>query len=185
MTHNRLVMVDGRPLTPEESAVQSEKEKRWRDAYAGGKGGSMVERMDQLVNTNLIQRYDFSVVGRERVRDRECWVLDFRPHAGELPVERLIDRVLNLLRGRVWISVADDEIVRAEVRTEGTLRLWGGFLGSLESFRLHLEREPSEFGPWYNRHAEVTVRARKLFTSIHARLREIGSDVRLDVRQAP
>lgn len=38
MTHNRLMSIDGRPLTADESAVQSEKEKRWRDTYAGGRG---------------------------------------------------------------------------------------------------------------------------------------------------
>lgn len=178
MTHNRLMSIDGRPLTADESAVQSEKEKRWRDTYAGGRGGSMMERMDQLVNERLLSRFEFTAVGRERVKDHWCWVLDFGPRAGELPEDRLMDRVINLLRGRIWVSVDSDEIVRADVKTEGTLKLWGGMLGSLESFQLHLDRDRSALGVWYNRHAEVTVRARKLFSMIHVRLREISSDMR-------
>ena len=78
-----------------------------------------------------------------------------------------MDRVINLLRGRIWVSVDSDEIVRADVKTEGTLKLWGGMLGSLESFQLHLDRDRSALGVWYNRHAEGTVRARKLFSMIH------------------
>lgn len=178
MTHNRLIAVDGQPLTAEESAVQSEKEKRWRDTYAGGRGGSVMERMDQLMNERLLARFEFVVAGRERVRDKDCWVLDFHPRAGELPEERLIDRVINLLHGRIWVSVGDDEIVRATANTEGVLKLWGGMLGSLESFRLHLDRDRSDYGVWYNRHTEVTVRARRLFSAIHLRLRETASDLR-------
>lgn len=185
ITHNRLISIDGRSLTADESAVQSEKEKRWRDTYAGGRGGSMMERMDQLVNERLLSRFEFSVVGRERVRDRICWVLDFRPQPGDLPEDRLMDRVINLLRGRVWVSVEHDEIVRADVKTVGPLKLWGGMLGSLETFQLHLDRDRSVLGAWYNRHAEVTVRARRLFTPVHVRLREVASDVRRWVDPAP
>lgn len=178
MTQNRVVAVDGRWLSADEIHAQSEKEKRWRDTYAGGKGGSPLERMDQLVNERLVQRFEYTVVGRERLRDRVCWVLDFHPRSADLPEERLMDRVINLLHGRLWIDMAEDEIVRADVHTEGTLRLWGGFLGSLETFQLHLDREKSAFDVWYNRHAEVTVRARKLFSLVHVRLREFGGGFR-------
>jgi len=178
VTHNRVLAVDGRTLSEDESRAASEKEKRWRDSYAGERGGSMADRMDQLVNDQLVARYEFRTVAREAVRGIDSWVLEFRPKPGDLPADRLIDRVLNLLHGRVWISVAEAEVVRAEVWTQGTLRLWGGFLGSLEFFRLHLDREPTAIGPWFNRHAEITVRGRKLFTTMHVRLREIGGDVR-------
>ncbi len=179
MTHNRLVAVDGRSLTDTESGVLSEKEKRWRDTYAGGRGGSVMDRMDHLVNERLMERFAYTAVGRERIRDRDCIVLDFGPRAGALPEDRLIDRVINLLRGRIWVAMDEDEIVRADVRTDGTLRLWGGMLGSLESLRLHLDRDRSPHGVWYLRHTEVTVRARRLFSLVHVRLREIGSDVRV------
>ena len=178
MTQNRVVAVDGRWLTPDEIQAQSEKEKRWRDTYAGGKGGSPLERMDQLVNERLIRRFEYTVVGRERLRDQWCWVLDFRPHSTELPEDRLMDRVINLLHGRIWVSIEHDEIVRADVQTRGVLRLWGGLLSSLDTIQLALDRERSSLGVWYNRHAEVTVRARRLFSPMHVRLREFGSDFR-------
>jgi hypothetical protein len=185
MTHNRLVAIDGRPLTAGESEVQSEKEKRWRDTYAGAKGGSMAERMDALVNERLLSRFEFTVAGRDSVRDRPCWVLDFKPRTGDLPEDRLIDRVINLLHGRVWVSMEEHEIVRADVKTEGGLKLWGGVLGSLETFQLHLDRDRSQLGVWYPRHAEVTVRARRLFSPMHVRLREISSDVQRWLEPVP
>lgn len=180
MTHNRLVSVDGRELGVEESAALSEKERKWRETYSsgGGGGGSGSDRMDQIVNEKLFERYEFTVEGWEAVRGRRCVVLGFRPKTGPLPEERLMDRVLNLFRGRVWVDWEEAEMARAEVATEGPMRVWGGVLGSLERFELHLDRERSRYGIWFNRHAEIRVRARKLFSLVSMRVREVGSDLR-------
>jgi hypothetical protein len=183
MTHNRLVSVDGVRLSAEESVALSEKERRWRETYSSGRGesggGSGAERVDQLVNEKLMGRFEFTAEGWETVRGRRCVVLAFRPKAGDLPEERLMDRVINLFRGRVWVDEEEAEIARAEVATEGTMRVWGGVLGSLERFELHLDRERSRFGVWFNRHAEIRIRARRLFSLVSMRVREIGSDLRL------
>ncbi|MBL9136797.1 MAG: hypothetical protein JNK85_13050 [Verrucomicrobiales bacterium] len=179
MTSNHLVAVEGRRLSTEESVILSEKERRWRDSYAGGRGGGTTERMDDIVNEQLFSRFEIRCVGRERVRDRRCLVLDLKPKAGELPSDRLMDRVINLLNGQLWVDESEFEIVRAEVRTVGTLRLWGGVLGSLEFLQLHVDRERSVFGVWYNRHFEVNLRGRKLFSPMLIRAREIGSRIRL------
>lgn len=182
MTHNRLVSIDGRPLSAEESAALSERERRWRETYSAGRGegggGSGADRMDQIVNERLFARFEFADEGRESVRGRRCVILGFRPRAGDLPEDRLMDRVINLFRGKIWVDQEEAEIVRADVATEGVLRVWGGVLGSLERFELHLDRERSEYGVWYNRHAEIRVRARRLFSLVAMRVREIGSALR-------
>ncbi len=181
MTQNRLVAVDGRRLAGAESDALSEKERRWRETYSsrrGEEGGSRTERMDQIVNEKLFARFEFTAVGREVLRGRPCIALDFRPRSGDLPDERLMDRVLNLFRGRIWIDEEEDELARAEIATEGAMRVWGGMLGSLERFRLHVDRERSPYGVWFNRHAEIEIRARKLLTSFGMRVREVGSEFR-------
>ncbi len=178
MTSNQLVAVEGRRLSGEESAGLSEKERRWRDSYAAGKSGGTTERMDDFVNEQLFARFDIRCVARETVRDRRCVVLELKPKAGELPTERLMDRVINLLHGRLWVDELEYETVRADVRTVGTLRLWGGVLGALESLQIHADRERSGFGIWYNRHFEVNLRGRKLFSPMLIRVREIGSKIR-------
>ncbi len=186
MTHNRLVSVDGRRLTEEESMAQTEKEKRWRDTYAANRSGGSADRMDQIVNERLFSRFDFTDGGRERVRGRDCVVLVLGPKAEEAKSEeRLMDRVINLLHGRIWVDAELHEIVKAEVETRGEMRVWGGIVGSLEFFRLHVDREPGVAGIWYNRHMEVEVRGRKLFSSIWMRARELGSHLRLVDSESP
>lgn len=179
MTFNQLVEVDGRTLPEAESQALSEKENKWRETYAGNGQGAATDRVDVLINEDLIARFDFTYQGLEPIRGRPAHRLAFQPKPGPLPSERLMDRVINLLHGTLWIDAADEEIAQATARTEGTLRLWGGILGSLESFDLHVDRERSAFGPWYLRQTDVTVRARRLFTMIYLRVREIGSGVRL------
>ncbi len=180
MTHNRLVEVDGVSLGPEESAAQSEKEKRWRDTYSARKGGaSAADRADDVLNERLFRRFVFTATGEETIRGRRCVALEFHPKPGGLPEERLVDKVINLMHGHIWVDAEEEELVRAEAETRGTLRLWGGLLGSLDSFRIHVDRERSGLGPWFNRHLEIHVRARKLFTPVHMRAREVGSRLRL------
>lgn len=179
MTHNRLVAVDDKPLSAEESAVQTEKERRWRETYSARKGGgSVADRADDVINERLFARFEFTVTGEETIRGRRCLALSFIPKTEGLPEDRLVDRVINRLAGRVWIDTTEDEIVRADAETQGGLKVWGGLLGSLDSFRLHVDRERSPLGPWFNRHMEVTVRARKLFTPVHMRAREVGANLR-------
>lgn len=178
MAENRLVALNGRRLEGAESAVRTQQERRWRATYTEGMDGSPLDRMDQFVNERLFGRFEFSIEGQEEIRGHPCVVIGFRPRGGALPEERLIDRVINLLRGRIWVAQDEDEIARVEAQTEGTMKLWGGILGRLEEFRLRLDRERGAPGVWFNRRLDAVIRARRLFTPIHFRLREVGSEFR-------
>lgn len=186
MTHNRLVSVDGRALAPEESDALSERERRWRETYAAGRSGAGPDRMDSIINEKLLARFDFTRIGDATLHGRPCHVLALRPKAQPLPAERLMDRIINQLSGRLWVDAQEYEVVRAEVATVGTLRVWGGFLGTLEDFQLHVDRERSIPSVWFNRHLEVTVRGRRLFSPISIRVQEVGSRLRpIEIPPAP
>ena len=142
--------------------------------------------MDQIINERLFSRFEITVAGRERIRGHECVVLALAPKPGEDGGDggdgggdRLMDRVIDLMHGRLWVDTAEYEIVSAEVETRGTMRVWGGMLGALEYLSFHVDRERGVGGIWFNRHLEVVVRGRKLFSSISIRAREIGSRLRL------
>jgi hypothetical protein len=177
MTQNELIAIDGLPLAPGDQAALSEKERKWRDAYAAGRDGTAPRRMDQVINEKLFARFDLRVSGQTTLRGHRCWVIELGPRASPPPEERLMDRVFNRLTGRAWVDLATHEIVRVEAHTEGPLRLWGGILGALESFQIHLDREDAGRGVWYNRHLDVTVRGRRLFTPLWMRANEVAGPV--------
>lgn len=174
LTRNRPIRLDGRALTDEESDRMATEERRWRDTYGDGAGGTSVRRMDDLINEELFQRFELTLSGSDVLRGRPCLLLDFAPREGDLPRERLVDRVINLLHGRIWVDIAEYEIARAEVRTEGVMRLWGGVLGALDSLQLRVEREPSDQGIWYNRLSDLHILGRKLFLPIRVRVQEMA-----------
>lgn len=179
MTENELISVDGQPLFGPEHAALNEKERKWRDTYAADRHGSSPRRMDQVINERLFARFDLHVTGVEVLRHHRCWVLDLQPKAQPPPEERLMDRVFNRLTGRAWVDTATHEIVRVEAHTLGTLRVWGGIVGALESFQIHLDRADAGRGVWYNRHLEITVKGRKLFSSLWMRAIELSGPIHL------
>ncbi len=176
MTENRLIAVNGRILSPEESDERSRREREWRDRYAAGPGNA--DRMDDLVNEDLFARFHFTLVGSELVGGRLNHVLRFTPKPGKLPDNRIIDRLINLLTGTIWIDAEEYEITRAEVQTLDRLRLWGGVLGSIHDFSMRLDRQRSPEGIWFNQHTHMDLRARRLFSRMHVRVREIAEDIR-------
>lgn len=177
MTENELLAVDGRPLSGAEHTTLNEKERKWRDTYAAGRDGGSPRRMDQVINERLFARFDLQVTGEEVLRHHRCWVIDLKPKAVPPPEERLMDRVFNRLTGRAWVDVATHEIVRVEAHTTGSLRVWGGIVGSLETFQIHLDREDAGQGVWYNRHLDIAVKGRKLFSGIAMRAIELAGPV--------
>lgn len=178
LPHNRLVAVDGQPLPPVESERRTEGERRVRNRYSASGSGRADESVSALINDDLVARFEFTVTGREEIAGRPVLVLVFRPRPGPLPSERLADRVINLLHGTVWVDEAEAEVARADVRTEGALRLWGGFLGAVEYLEFQIDRSRTPAGAWYNRRGVFTVRARKLWESLHFRAREVAGEIR-------
>ena len=112
MTRNRLIRVDSRELAPKESQRETEGERRWRSAYTAGRTAFRDERMEDVLNEDLLARFEFQFEGRELVRGRPTIALTFRPKSADLPNERLIDRVINKLEGRIRVDEGDDEIFR-------------------------------------------------------------------------
>lgn len=178
LPRNRLVAVDGQPLPPAESERRTEGERKVRNRFSASGSDRADEGVSALINDDLVARFEFTVTGRGEIAGRPVLILDFRPRRGPLPSERLADRVINLLHGTVWVDEAEAEVARADVRTEGALRLWGGFLGAVERVEFQIDRDRAPAGAWYNRRGAFTVRARKLWETLHFRAREVAGEIR-------
>lgn len=127
-----LIEKNGRPLNEkeldkEESRKQDfigEVEKRrTRGDYLQPKNERAI-RFDR----SFTARYQYELVKTEQIRTHDCWVIDFKPKEGKLPVQNTMDHALNQLTGTFWVSRDDFGLVRVVFAMRKPFKYWGGFL---------------------------------------------------------
>jgi hypothetical protein len=120
--YNRLLAVNGKPLSPEEQKAEEEKlraeiNKREHESPAERArrvGKYQRERQrDHLLMTELTKAFDFKLNGQETVGGRQCYVLDATPRAGYQPPNGEA-KVLTGMRGRLWIDTQGYHWVKVE-----------------------------------------------------------------------
>jgi hypothetical protein len=99
--------------------------------------------------TNLVARFDFTLVGRETTNGRSLLVLDFKPANKKLPVNNFKDKFINRAAGRFWVDEQDYAIARVDLHLTRKVSVFGGVIGSVWKFTYSFERERTAEGYWY------------------------------------
>jgi hypothetical protein len=132
---------------------------------------------DFRLTEELIKHYTFTVEAREDLNHRPTLRLSFAPAADDLPVNQLQDRILNKLKGKVWIDEADAEVAGLDVNLVEKVNVLGGILGNLEHLELSLTRVRMASGVWFNSHSVMQLAGRKLFDSLGWKSEETARDI--------
>lgn len=165
----RLLEIDGRPLTEKEQRKEEKREAEFRKKLAKGKSGEPDEKNRMRFDEELTGRYRFEVESRQALEGRDCWVLAFEPRPGELPVKRRIDHALNKSAGRIWVDAETHEISRVEFRLIDKVRLWWGMIGSISQLEGRIDRSRIAQGAWMPSEVEFYLKGRIFFSSLHFR----------------
>jgi hypothetical protein len=159
----------------EASAQELEKEERWmsetRKEVTESKSSHRDENWEKFLTQDLVARYDFALAGAEMINGRPAYIITFLPRAGDLPVRKMADRVLNRLTGRIWVDQQEFEIAKASIALQSPATL-GGLLkivGSLRRLDFTVERVRVAENVWFNRTASGDFESRKLWDSTHMR----------------
>jgi hypothetical protein len=112
--------------------------------------------------TNLISRFEFTLVGREIVNGRSALVLDFQPADRKLPVNSYKDYFINKAAGRVWVDEADYAIARADLHLTQQVNVLGGLAGAVWKFTYSFERDRTPEGLWFSRHVDWHLEGREV-----------------------
>lgn len=133
--YSRRIRKDDKPLTEQEERKEAEKLDRF---VAERKNGSAKEHEKRLAKQekerqearafvrDIINAYDFRIVGDEPVEGHDTYVVDAIPRKDFRPTQPHAD-VLPKLRGKIWISKRDYGCVKLEAETLDTIS-WGFFL---------------------------------------------------------
>ena len=148
---SRRLAIDGRPLTEEEQARETEREAAFRERLRRLRAGEIEPRRNENAiefNEELVSRFDLTLDGEEALRGRASYRVAFAPRDGDLPVRRPMDRALNKARGRIWIDREAREVARVEFELIERVRLWWGLVGTIHHFRGSMDRGPALDGIW-------------------------------------
>jgi hypothetical protein len=112
--------------------------------------------------TNLVSRFEFTLVGRETVNGRPALVLDFKPAAKSLPVISYKDHFINKAAGRLWVDEADYAIARGNIYLTQQVNVLGGLVGAIWKFTYSFDRERTPEGLWFSRQVDWHLEGREV-----------------------
>jgi hypothetical protein len=130
----RLVSEDGRPLPPDR---QAKIDREVREKVEDIKAGRAANERSRVALSTILERYDFRAVKRETLDSGPAIVLEFTPRPGSRPLDH--DNVLRILAGQMWVDETEREVVRAEIRNTGGLKVLGGVGASVSDVSAVLE----------------------------------------------
>ena len=171
----KLIAENGAPLNAERAAkeekrVQEEFEKaeRERDKDEQRVQKRRAERMrrraagkdqddDDVEISQFLKICEFVSPRRERFRDRDVVVFDFRPRPGFKPRNRQEDLISKLV-GVVWIDPQDRQVIRLEARLAEGFKMAGGLLFLLRpGAAFVMEQTRMAEGMWLPRLAQINL----------------------------
>ena len=170
---NRLIKIQGRELTPEESKRQDAKEEKFQQQFVSADRRKLAARKQALVTPELLARYQFAVKQRVVLSNRPTLVVTFKPKDGDQPERSVEDRILNRLTGTLWIDEAEADTARVQANLVDSVAVgWFGWIGSLTRCDLSLTRQRMPDGVWINDRMTLFIQCRKLISSQRFRLTE-------------
>jgi hypothetical protein len=178
----KLISENGTPLTGERAAkeqkrveeefekAERDKEKdkqraekkraeRARERAAKTKEG---EDSDDVEISQFLRIHEFVSPRRERFRDRDAVVFDFRARPEFKPSNRQEDLISKLV-GVAWIDPADKQVMRLEARLAAGFKMGGGLLVNLRpGAAIVMEQTRMTEGVWWPRMAQINLTVKVL-----------------------
>jgi hypothetical protein len=128
-----------------------------------GTNGKPGRKPDFAVDRDFLQRFQFTVVGREPINRRPALILDLVPATKQPREDNLKDRIINKMAGRVWIDEADAVLVQADFHLTEKVNVVAGLVGAIASFTLSFNRTRTAEGLWFTPRLEWHLDGREVF----------------------
>jgi len=156
----RVVARDGQPLS---AAEREQEDRRVRERAEQTAAGQASSGVPGVTLSNLLERYSFTVRGREDLDGRCALMLDLTARPGDFGLRH--DAVLKRLEGRLWADEPDQAMAKLEVDNTSPIRIALGLAASVSELSLRATFTRLEEGVWLPRSVETLVVGRKLLLS--------------------
>lgn len=169
--YDRIVAVNGKPLSPAEQAQQerklqktiAERQHESREAREHRIAKYEAERRrDHMLMQELTKAFTFTLLGKQNQDGRQVYVVKATPRPDYQPPS-METKVLKGMQGKLWIDAKDYKWVKVMAETFRPVSI-EGFLARVEpGTRFELEKAPVDAGVWLTKHFSMRSRAKILY----------------------
>jgi hypothetical protein len=182
--YQRLVAVNGQPLTPDQQQLEEAKYRREVQRRQNESPGERQARIAKYQNNRaeqhllmqqMVAAFIFKIAGEQQVNGVDCYVLDATPNPDyQPPVEKA--RVLLGMKGRLWIDKEHYHWVKVQAEVINPVE-FGYFLAKVKpGTQFELQQAPVG-DVWLPKHFSETVNASVFgLYGMHSREEEVYSD---------
>jgi hypothetical protein len=169
--YQRLIAVGGNPLSHDQAAEELKKE---RQAATDRKAQSPQQRRDRIaayekdrkrdheMMGQLSEAFEFTLLGKKKVKTFNVWVLKATPRPGYQP-PNMETQVLPGMEGELWIDQKTYQWVKVTAKVIHPVSI-EGFLARVEpGTRFEIEKAPVSDGIWQITHFSMQSHAKVLF----------------------
>jgi hypothetical protein len=169
--YQKLLAVNGKPLSKKESAEETEKERR---EVAKRRAESQDERRERIAKyekdrtrdhnmmNELAKAFNFTMAGKGRMAGFNVYILNAVPRPGYKP-PNMDCQVLTGMQGKLWIDQKTYQWVKVTAQVIHPVSI-EGFLAQVEPrTRFELEKRPVANGIWLPSHFSMRSNAKVLF----------------------
>jgi hypothetical protein len=173
----KLVEVNGHPPVDEDLKFQAETQSSVHQFLGQPKTGG--DNRENFLTPELTARFDYTLIGQCLLNGRTAYQITFKPKSPELPVRRVMDRVLNQISGTLWIDADEFEVARADLQLGSEVDFLGGVIGCLRKVAYSMTRVRMPDGIWLHSFSSGDFEGRKLLDSVRLRIKSESSNFRL------
>ncbi len=175
--YQELVAKNGKPLSPAQ-AWSEEQKLRWQIVHRPRESTAEREwqiqkylrerRQDHELMLQMIQAFDFRLLGEETVNGHRCYVLKGTPRPDYRPIDR-DTQVLKGMRGKLWVDTREFQWVKVHAEVFRPVAFGLIVARVRPGTEITLEQGPVGGGIWLPTRFEQNVRATVLFFWSHNR----------------
>lgn len=168
--YQRLLAINGKPLSAQAEADEVQKQKTAAEQRAHETADQRRQRIDKyqkdrardhVMISQLSLAFNFSLIGQQRVRGFRVWALKAVPRPGYKP-PNMDSQVLPGMEGELWIDQKTYQWVKVSARVIHPVSI-EGFLAQVEPGTLfEIEKSPVEGPIWQITHFRSVAHARIL-----------------------
>jgi hypothetical protein len=180
----RLLEKNGAPPTTKDLRRDEERHERAVRRREERQRTGRASSEDRVLSKEILARFDFRIETRERLNGRNTLKIALAPKANPPRERNQIDKVLNRLRGHVWVDEPLYDLVRADVHLSEPVRFYA-ILGVARKLHVVYDAQLVDGRVWFPAKVEMAIDARRLVSQVRRQQTERFFDFKRHDAAAP